>query len=351
MDNKMPQIAVLILGYNDKVDLEDSIGSSIDQTYRNYKVIYIDNNSSDASISFISEHYPDVRIIKNTTNLGYAGAYNLALEKIFSENFDGAVLLNPDVIVDRNWLTHLVETAYLDEKIAIAQPKIFLWDGKENNLANTFGNKINYLGFGFCGNYKEKDSEKFGMDIEITYASGCSMLIKRDCYREIGNLDEKFFMYYEDQDLCWRARMKGFRIMLSSKSIIFHKYKFQRGGFHKRKIFLLERNRLYFIIKNYSIRTILLICPALIFVEIGIILDSMLKGYFFEKLKGYCHIIKNLNPLLADRKNIQSGRRVGDAELYDLFSPTIDFEEMDGAALKLMNVFLKYYYVLISKLI
>lgn len=345
MNNLIPRVAILILGYNSKNDLKDSIESSLKQTYDNFEVIYIDNNSLDASISFIKEYYPNIRIIKNKKNLGYTGAYNFALKKIFQEDFDSAVLLNPDVIVDKNWLLNLVNSAYSDKSIAITQSKIFLWDGKGNDLINTFGNKINYLGFGFCGNYKEKDNGKFNKDIEIAYASGCCMLIKKYHYFKIGEFDEKFFIYCEDQDYGWRARMKGYKIILSAKSILFHKYKFNKENV--KKFFFLERNRFYFIFKNYSFRTIVLVMPALLFMELGIISDSIIKGYFLEKIKGYWSFAKNIKLVYNDRRRIQRERVVDDSKLLCFLDPSVDFKEINNYSLEIANLFLGFYYQII----
>lgn len=351
MNSINPKIAVLVLGYNDKNYLEDVIKSSLNQNYDNFELIYIDNLSTDGSLNYIKKNYPNIRIIRNNKNLGYAGAYKYAIEKIFEENFEGAVLLNPDVVLNKNWLLNLVKSSYADEKIAIAQSKIFLWDGKNNNLANTFGNKINYLGFGFCGNYKKGDNQEFSKDIEIAYASGCSMLIKKDCYLKIGGLDEKFFLYYEDQDIGWRARIKGYKVILSSKSIVYHKYKFHKGKTNRKKVFFLERNRLYFIFKNYSAKTIILIAPALIFMEIGIVLHLAIRGYFAEKIKGYYSIIKNIKLLYNDRKKIQKERIVSDTELFPLLNPTINFEEINSFPLKIVNLFLILYYKIVRNIV
>ncbi len=342
MNNLTPRIAVLILGYNSRNDLKDSISSSFDQTYGNFEVVYIDNNSSDDSLDYIKKYYSGIRIIKNSENFGYAEAYDIALNKIFREGFDGAVLLNPDVVADKNWLLSLVRSAYADKSIAIAQPKIFLWDGKANDLVNTFGNRINYLGFGFCGNYKEKYNGEPDKDKEITYASGCCMLIKKDHYFKIGGFDKKFFMYCEDQDFGWRARIKGYRIILSADSVLFHKYRFNKENV--KKFFFLERNRLYFIFKNYSFRIIILIMPALLIMELGVISDSVLKGYFWEKIRGYCGFVRNIKALYRDRVNIQKERAVSDAVLFHFFSPTIDFEEINSRSLRAANLFLKFYY-------
>jgi len=345
-----PRVAVLILGYNDEKNLREALDSALSQTYQNYKVIYIDNASTDASLSFVKENYSELEIVINEKNLGYAGAYAKILQETFAKDYDGAVLLNSDVIVDKNWLSELVVSAYSDEKIAIAQPKIFL-SGENKDLANTFGNKINYLGFGFCGHYKKPDNNKFNVDQEIISASGASLLIKKSAYEKIGALDEEFFAYLEDQDLSWRAQMLGYKIVLSAKSIMWHKYVFAKNARNNWKFFTLERNRLYFLFKNFSNTTLFLIAPMFFLMEIGILADSIAKGYFWDKIRSYGAFLNNIDILRRERKIIQSKRILSDKELFAKLSPTVDFEEINSPALRLANMILKRYYKAIKYLI
>lgn len=350
METQLPKIAVLILGYNDEKNLKEALDSALDQTYKNYQVIYIDNASTDASLSSVRENYPQLETIAYEKNLGYAGAYAKVLKETFEKDYDGAVLLNSDVIVDKNWLEELVTSAYRDEKIAIAQPKIFLAN-ENKHLANTFGNHINYLGFGFCGHYKKQDDENFNCDQEIISASGASLLVKKQVYEKIGGLDEKFFAYLEDQDLSWRALMQGYKIVLAAKSVMWHKYVFQKNARNSWKFFTLERNRLYFLFKNYSAKTLFLLAPMFLVMEIGILADSLSKGYFLDKIRAYGAFFGNIGLLWRDRKIIQNRRILSDKKLFSKLSPTVDFEEINSPALVIANKILSGYYKLIKPVI
>lgn len=341
---------MLILGYNDKKNLPDSLGSALKQTYSNYELIFIDNGSSDDSMFFLEKKYPDLRIIENKKNLGYTLAYKLALEEIFSGNFDAAVLLNSDVVVDKNWLLELVRTAFSDKEIAMAQSKILLWEDGKTAKLNSAGNKINYLGFGFCGNYKE-DATKFTRDRKITYASGSSLLIKRDAYFAIGSLDAEFFTYLEDQDWGWRARLLGYEIALSAKSLVWHKYKFKNSSRNKQKYFYLERNRLYFIFKNYSFRMMTVIFPSFLFMEVGILFFSIAQGFFCDKIKSYFSFFANLPALTRDRRNIQKKRILSDRQLIEFLEPIVDFEEINSPLLRVANSAIGSYYKIVKKMV
>ena len=351
MTTTQPKIAVLILGYNDERYLSDALRSTQAQSYTNYDLLYIDNASSDDSLSFVRSASPGVRVLSNERNLGYAGAYREVLERVFAEGYDAAVLLNADVIVHERWLEELVRSGYAAPDIALAQPKIFLWDGEGNDRANTFGNEIHFLGFGFCGHYKEPDGPAFADDREITFASGASLLVKRGPYLEIGGLDESFFAYLEDQDLGWRARMRGYRCILSARSVMWHKYSFTKSPRNGWKFYLLERNRLFFVYKNYSWRTVLLLLPAFLFMEVGVLADSVVKGYFLDKLRAYRDFARNLPALRGKRRAAQAMRVVSDRQLFAQFVPAIRFEEIDSPLLALANAFLGIYYRIVAPLI
>lgn len=342
------KIAVLILGYNSLRYLDDLLQSVLSQKYQTYEVFFIDNNSSDKSIELVSNRYPQIKIIKNKKNLGYALAYKNALLSVFINDFDGAVLLNPDVIVDKDWLAEAVKVLFSKKSIGAVQPKIFLFNNKNSsdgiNLINSLGNKINYLGFGFCGDYGEEDWDS--PDREVAYASGASLFLKKEAYLSvIDGLDSDFFAYVEDQDLCWRMRMMGYKVFLASNSIVWHdyKYNYENPG----KFFLLERNRFYFLFKNYSLKLLFFIMPILILAEFSVIVHSICKGYFFVKFKGYISFLKNIKIILRKRRDIQENRVLKDREMLNLLSAEIDFKDLDNLFFKFFNLLLKFYYKLI----
>lgn len=349
MEPQFPRAAVLVLGYNHRDTLKDTLDSVLVQTYPNYAIIYIDNASSDDSVDFVRTNYPSIKIAVNEKNLGYAGGYHQALQQVFEESFDTAILLNPDTITDKNWLTELIQSSYADKNIALAQSKVLIWNDGPTDIINTFGNNINFLGFGYCGHYKEKDT--FSEDIDITYASGASLLIKKEYYPSKISFDTEFFAYLEDQDLGWQARIQGLRIIASARSKVWHKYDFQKKHLNNFKFYLLERNRFTFILKNFEWKTILLITPAFCIMEIGIIGDSIARGYFREKMRSYVDFFKAIEKTLAKRTLIQKERTKSDRELFSFFNPIISFEEVDSPLLRMANLFLKGYHRIIKHLI
>jgi len=348
-DTLSPRVAVIILGFNHREQLSDAIDSVQEQSYTNYQLFYIDNASSDDSADFVRTHYPTVVVTANEKNLGYAGGYDIAIRNAFEQNFDTAVLLNPDTVVNTEWLSELVRSAYIDPNIALAQSKILIWDNGKTDIINTFGNNIHFLGFGYCGHYKENDT--FSEDIDIPYASGASLLIKKEYYPSKIHFDTDYFAYLEDQDLGWQARIQGLRIIASAESKVWHKYDFQKKHLSNFKFYLLERNRLFFLTKFFSFKFLFLIFPAFLIMEFGVLFDSIFKGYFLRKLKAEWDFMKALPRLIQKRKEIQNTRTLSDTELLHFMSPTISFEEVNSPLLRIANSFLKGYYACIKHLI
>ena len=346
-----PQIAVLILGFNHREFLYDALASVVAQTYTNFRISYIDNASSDRSVDLVRATYPEITVRANTANTGYAGAYDSALREVFQEGFDAAVLLNPDVVVATDWLAELVRSAYQDDRIALAQSKVLLWDKELTSLINSFGNKIQYLGIGYCGHYKDSDGPEFATDRDISAASGAVLLVKGRYYPSIIALDRDFFAYYEDLDLSWQAHLMNLRVIVAARSVVWHKYDFRKRNLNNFKYYLSEKNRLTFLLKYFKLHTLLLILPSFLVMEMGIILDSFMKGYSREKFRAYGYFLRHLRRTLRKRQLFQAKRVRSDAELVQYLDPVINFKEVDSPLLRIANAFHSAYFRIIKNFI
>lgn len=350
---EQPYVLVALLNYNDKNNLSEAIGSLQLQSYENFKIVIIDNDSEDGSVEFLYEFYPELEVISRKINDGYAGAYKKYLDFVFNEKrCDAVVLLNTDVIVEENWLLELVRSGFSDEIIAFAQSVVYLWQDGKTDYVNTSGNKINYLGFGYCGDYKKSAKEiDFKKDYETAYASGCGLLVKKEPYIKIGGLDQDFFSYLEDQDIGWRGWMYGYKSIVSVKSVMWHKYVFQGKSSSKKKYFLIERNRLFFLFKNYSLKAIIILFPVLLLLDVGVIMHAILNGYIIEKVKSYFSFFAVIFKMYKKRRAIQSKRIFSDSDLFFRLSPVIDFEELDSVVFRIANKFFLFYYFLVRRII
>lgn len=339
------KIAIVLVCTNEKHYLKECIDSLNDQTYLNFQICLVDNNSTDGSVEFVSKNYPDVLIIKNNQNVGFAKANNIGMKNVFDKNFDVCILLNPDTKSDRKMVENLIAT-YLSKKeknkVGLVQPLLLLYD--KSNLINSSGNPIHFLGFGYAGNYL-KNKNIVNNDKEVLSVTGGATLITKNFFYDIGGFDESFFMYCEDQNMCWQGLLQGYKYYLSHKSIVYHKYKFNRN---KRKMFYTERNRLIMFFENYSLKTILLLFPILIFNELLVLFYSLIKGWFILKIKSYFSFFKNIKKVFLKRKVVQNKRKVPDNEILKKMIYKLDFESITDYLFKPVNFIYSFYFYTIK---
>jgi len=320
------KVAVIIVNYNGKRHIEDCLDSVLRQTYGPYDIILVDNGSRDGSVELAGERFPQVKIIRNRANLGFARANNIGIRYALEKGCDYFVFLNYDTVVEEDFLEELVRCAKRNAQVGICQSKIYLYsEDKPGRIINSIGNEAHFLGFGFCGGFGEEDSQKYEQDREITFASGAAMLVRREVLEKIGLFDEDFFLYQEDLDLCMRARLAGWRVLLASASKVHHKYVFAKD---KKKFFYTECNRLPRLLKTYETLTLLVICPALLVMEISVIVFALWGGWLGLKLEAYGEVLHSLGKTLRKRKQLQNMRKVPDREVLSFLTGRVDFPEM-----------------------
>ncbi len=248
----MAKVAVAILNWNGKSLLQKFLPDVV--SYSSPAEIYIiDNGSSDDSLSFLKINFPDVKIIINEKNFGFAKGYNEGLKKIDAEYF---ILLNSDVQVTENWIEPLISLMEKDATISACQPKLLNYNVRDEfEYAGGAGGFIDKYGYPFCRgrifNSFEKDKGQYDETQEIFWASGACLFVRAKNFFEAGMLDEDFFAHMEEIDLCWRMKNLGYKIIYSSVSIVYH----VGGGTLKispQKTFLNFRNNLILLIKNHA---------------------------------------------------------------------------------------------------
>lgn len=253
IEAKEKLVSVVILGWNGRKFLEKFLPSVVAYTQRpEYEVVYADNLSSDDSVEYVTKNFPTVRIIKNTSNRGFAGGYNDCLAHVKSKYY---VLLNQDVEVTEHWLDPLVEMAESDLNIAAVQPKIRSYHQKEMyEYAGAAGGLMDWIGYAFCRgrifDTMEVDTGQYDDTVDIFWASGASMFVRSDAYWRAGGLDEAFFAHQEEIDLCWRMKNLGYRIVFQPQSMVFHVGGGSLPQGNPRKTFLNFRNNLMMLYKN-----------------------------------------------------------------------------------------------------
>jgi GT2 family glycosyltransferase len=346
----MPKVAIIILGYNSTRHLDDCLRSllALDYPREDYQIFFFDNASADDSVNYIQNKFPQVKVIVNEQNLGFAAGNNKAADYVLKLGFDYLMLINDDTISQPDFLGKLVEVAAKDEQIGAVQARLMLYNNKTK--INSLGNQIHYLGFGFSlgANQEFKGSLE---PWEITYGSGAALLIKRQVIAKIGLFAPDFFMYHEDLDFGWRLHLAGYKILIVPAAVIYHKYQFAKSI---KQYYWMERNRFICLLENYKLGTLILIGPALLAMEIGLFLFSLKSGFWREKLKAYAWFLhaKNWQRISEARRAKRAIRVKGDGEVVKMFAGKIEYQEIDIWLLrKIVNPVFYWYWRLIRKLI
>ncbi len=247
----MAKIAIVILNWNGKTLLEAYL-PSVTEFSKNADVYVADNASSDDSIAFLKASYPNVKIIQNQVNGGFAKGYNDALSHVEADIF---CLLNSDVEVAPYWLDP-IEKAFQDiPDAAIIQPKILDLKQKDYfEYAGAAGGFIDQLGYPFCRGRifqaLEKDEGQYNDVRPIFWATGACMFIKRDVFMDLKGFDEDYFAHQEEIDLCWRAQNMGHTVYYVGTSKVYHLGGSTLSNMNPKKTYLNFRNSLYSITKN-----------------------------------------------------------------------------------------------------
>lgn len=247
--------AVVILNWNGKQHLENYLPSVIKFTdLMHVELIVADNSSSDDSLVFIKENYPQIKVIELDENYGFAGGYNRALADISADVF---CMLNSDVRVTKNWINPLIELFEKEHEIAAIQPKILSdRDISRFEHAGAAGGFIDKYSYPFCRgrimNVIEKDSGQYNKQTDIFWASGACLFIRANVFKQMGGFDADYFAHMEEIDLCWRIKNQGHRIVYSPKSVVFHYGGATLEYNNPRKLFLNFRNSLWTLYKNYN---------------------------------------------------------------------------------------------------
>ncbi len=307
---RTPFISIVVLNWNGKSWLEKCFSSIYKQSFKNFEIILADNNSSDDSLEYTKKNWPKIRILELSKNFGYTGANNRAA-KTARGNF--LLFLNNDTKMPNNFLEELYRSAQKEEK-AILTPMMFGYNGE-----TLFPKDKNWLSLDRYG-YPLLAKKPF-------YADGAALFIKKTTFNEIGGFDEDYFIFQEDVDLSWRARLYGYEVIPVAGAKIFHSCggtvtgSKRTKGRHKTSIFrryLTEKNSLSNLLKNYEWHNVFISVPVFLILGWGEAFLYLLTGQFsgtFAIIKAHFWNLTHIKKIMVKRKKIQKNRKVGDKEI------------------------------------
>lgn len=275
-------VAVLVLNYNGRELLTDCLTGcqGLDRDGVELSVVCIDNGSADGSVPAVRAGFPDVQLIENKTNLGFAPAYNKAIRAV---NADWIALLNNDAVPDPAWVASAVDAAARTGAVCVAS-RMVKDGGRKVDFA---GASMNFYGHGFHPHFDD-DASYLGEEGPVLFACAGAMICRRDVFLAAGGFDDDYFAYFEDVDLGWRLNVLGHDVVYAPASLVRHAHSATSGSRVPpyQKLAWLERNGLRSVIKNYDDLRLARVLPAaMALITKRAELDSAIDpdSYFFEK--------------------------------------------------------------------
>ncbi|WP_430413063.1 glycosyltransferase family 2 protein [Kordia sp.] len=303
------KIAVVILNWNGKQLLEQFLPSVI--AFSKEATIYVaDNASSDDSVAYVKANFPEVKIIQNAKNGGYAKGYNDALPHVSEDIF---CLLNSDIEVTENWLTPILSEFNSNPETAIIQPKILDFKQKTHfEYAGAAGGFIDKYGYLYCKGRifqtLEEDVQQYNESSEIFWASGACLFIRKNVFTELNGFDEDFFAHQEEVDLCWRAFNAGYKTKCIPESVVFHVGGATLDSSNPRKTYLNFRNSLCMLAKNLPKGKLFPIIFSRLILDGIAALQFLIKlqfKHFLAVIKAHFHFYARLPKMLKKRGETQ----------------------------------------------
>ncbi|PWH19114.1 MAG: glycosyltransferase family 2 protein [Ardenticatenia bacterium] len=296
-----PTVSIVIINWNGKEHLACCLAALAAQTYRDFEVIVVDNGSTDGSVAFLRERYPAVRLIGNDRNLGFARANNQGIAVARGRYI---VILNNDTQAEPQWLEALVNAAERHPEMGAFAPLVLFNDRRD--VIDSAGLTVSVLGHGIQNLLGERVERVQGA-CEVFGVSATAALFRREMLQDIGLFDEDYFIYYEDVDLAWRARLRGWRSLLVPEAVVYHAHSATVGRGSPFKKRLLTRNRLWTIAKDYHFPAIVFFLPLILAFEVGFIVLSLLRRDV-APVTGFWQGVTGLPGALRKRTSIQSSR-------------------------------------------
>ncbi len=321
----MKPFAVAILNWNGKDLLAQFLPDVIAHSKELATIYVIDNHSTDDSVAFVQEDYPDVKIIELAENYGYAGGYNKAMHQLDEEL---VVLLNSDIKTTKNWLAPIHQLFKDNEHLAACQPKIKdLKKPTYFEYAGAAGGFIDWLGYPFCRGRifyeQEEDLGQYNDSREIFWATGAALVVRKNHYFNAGGLDESLFAHMEEIDLCWRMQLLDYNIMYCSTSTVYHLGGATLTVQNPKKTYLNFRNNMIIMAKNLPM--IEFFAKVLIrltldgIAGIKFLADGQPK-HTWQIVRAHFAFYSRLPKILANRKNQPKQKRL--KTLHGVFKGT-----------------------------
>lgn len=320
--NNTPLVSIVLITWNGEKLLRKFLYSIKELKYNNLEVIIVDNNSTDNTVSYIRNNYPDFKIIINSENLGTAKGSNIGSQLAKGEFI---FFTSNDMVYDPYLINFMVDALRKHEKIgAVAcKVKFMTEEGKKTNIIDSAGGELDLFGFPYINGHRKPDNYQSNSIKNIFFAFGCSILVKKKIFDKLNGYDNKFLTLVDDIDLCWRINLLGYKIVIEPRALLYHRASSTtRKAFNRAQTrYMSEKNTLRMLLKNYNFMTLCLILP-LYFIILGLEFTFyIIIGKFkisISLIKAVIWNISNFKDTVRLRKKMQDKRVVKDNKIVGI---------------------------------
>jgi GT2 family glycosyltransferase len=308
------QIAIIIVNWNGKEMLRECLAALRQQTFRDFTTVVVDNHSTDGSVEMLQREFPEILLLRNAENAGFAAAVNQGIRASHSEF---VALLNNDAIPEAGWLESLYQVARQDERLGSVASLMLFYDRPE--VINSTGILVDRTGIAWDRwGGAQKDLAISG---DVFGACAGAALYRRKMLEETGLLDDIFFAYLDDVDLAWRAQWLGWPCVFTPAARVYHHHSasFKEGS--PQKIRLLGRNKIWLIAKNYPMPYLAFMLPLIIVYDFVSAIKRLVTMGDLSAFIGRWQALAGLPRILAKRREIQKKRKVQPERIWRLLEP------------------------------
>jgi GT2 family glycosyltransferase len=309
-DREPPTVSVVIPNLNGRHLLGRCLERLRDQTVADVETIVVDNGSEDDSAAFVENHFPETQIVALGENRGFAGGVNVGIERARGAY---VALLNNDAEVDPSWLEELLACLNRHPRAASATSKLLLADRR--NTIDGAGDGLTPSLLPYARGHGQPDRGQFEEEVEVFSPAGAASLWRRSALEDVGLFDERFFAYYEDVDLGFRARLKGYECWYAPKAVAYHHRGATAGTHTEFTLFHPLKNRWFLILKNVPGRLLLRNAVLLMLGEGFLWLRALRARKPSVIIRAYGEVLRNLRAIRSERDRIQKSRRIAPRDL------------------------------------
>ena len=313
MSDPIPSVSAVVLAYGAEPLIVPCVEALLGSEGVRVDVVLVDNGCTTDAVDLL-EGRPGVSVVRPGTNTGFAGGCNLGASHA---DGDHLAFVNGDAVVRATALVELVR-ALSDPQVGLVTASVRLHDRPE--VMNTAGNPVHYLGLSWAGGLGEPAS-RHASPAKVASVSGAAMACTRERWQELGGFWEQMFAYLEDAELSLRCWLRGWEVRYVPDAVVTHRYEFSRNP---RKTYLLERNRLLLLLTLYERRTLALLAPPLLALEVAMLAVALRQGWAREKLRGWWWLLRHRREVVARRREVHASRLRSDAVLADLLTGRFD---------------------------